>query len=89
MSAREMWKWVPAILLAGTVGLAHGKLPPPSEEQKAKAAEAKEKAAVAAKKAHEALVKAQDRALENYRKTKGGGTASAMATKTSHTTHKK
>jgi hypothetical protein len=80
MSTRGIWKWVPALLIAGTVGLAYGKLPPPTEEQKAKAAEAKEKAAAAANKAKEALAKAQDHAVDNYKKTKGGG---AMATKTS------
>lgn len=78
MNARDLWKIVPALLVAGSVGLAYAKLPPPTEEQKAKAAEAKEKAAVAAKKAGEALGKAQDRAVDNYRKAKGGG--SAMAT---------
>jgi len=86
MSARGIWKWVPAVLVAGTVGLAYGKLPPPTEEQKTKAAETKEKAAVAAGKAKEALAKAQDRAVDNYKKTKGGG---AMATKTAAGAHKK
>jgi hypothetical protein len=78
MNARNVWKIVPALFLAGSVGLAYAKLPPPSDEQKAKAAEAKEKAAAAAKKATEALGKAQDRAVDNYKKGKGGG--SAMAT---------
>ena len=86
MSARGIWKWVPAILIAGTVGLAYGKLPPPTEEQKAKAAAAKEKAAAAANKAKEALAKAQDRAVDNYKKTKGGG---MMATKTAVGAQKK
>ena len=86
MSTRGIWKWVPALLIAGTVGLAYGKLPPPTEEQKAKVAETKEKAAVAAGKAKEALEKAQDRAVDNYKKTKGGG---AMAAKTAARSHKK
>lgn len=86
MSARGIWKWVPAVLVAGTVGLAYGKLPPPTEEQKAKAAETKEKAAVAASKAKEALEKAQNRAVDNYKKTKGGG---VIATKTAAGAHKK
>jgi hypothetical protein len=86
MSTRGIWKWVPALLIAGTVGLAYGKLPPPTEEQKAKATEAKEKAAAAANKAKEALTKARDRAVDNYKKTKGGGT---MATKTATGAHKK
>jgi len=75
MTMRGFWKCVPALLVAGSVGLAYAKLPPPSEEQKAKAAEAKEKAAAAAKKEAEALARAQDRAVENYKKTKGGGGA--------------
>jgi hypothetical protein len=79
MSTRAMWKWVPAILVAGTVGLAYAKLPPPTEEQKAKAVEAKDKADAAAKKQTEALVKAQDRAVERYKKEKGSGTVAAKA----------
>lgn len=86
MNTRRIWRWVPAVLVAGTVGLAYGKLPPPTEEQKAKVAETKEKAAVAAGKAKEALEKAQDRAVDNYKKTKGGG---AMAAKTAARSHKK
>ena len=70
-SARTIWACVPALLVAGSVGLAYAKLPAPTEEQKAKAAEAKEKAAAAAKKSDEALARAQDRAVEHYRKTKG------------------
>jgi hypothetical protein len=79
MSTRAMWKWVPAILVAGTVGLAYAKLPPPTEEQKAKAVEAKDKADAAAKKQTEALVKAQDRAVERYKKEKGSDTVAAKA----------
>ena len=70
-SARTIWACVPALLVAGSVGLAYAKLPAATEEQKAKAAEAKEKAAAAAKKSDEALARAQDRAVEHYRKTKG------------------
>ena len=73
ITARGLWACLPALLVAGSVGLAYGKLPAPTEDQKAKAAEAKEKAAMAAKKAGEALAKAQDRAVENYKKGKGAG----------------
>jgi hypothetical protein len=85
-----VWRWIPALLVCGTVGLAYAKLPPPTEEQKAKSAEAKEKAAAASKKANEALGKAQDRAVENYKKTKGGGSGgAAVMTKTATTAPKK
>jgi outer membrane lipoprotein-sorting protein len=57
-----------ALLLALTVAGSSvwAKLPPPSEEAKAKAAEAKEKAAVAAKTEAELLGKSQDRVAEKY-----------------------
>lgn len=48
------------------VGAAQAKLPPPSDEQKAKAEEAKAKAAETAKKEAELLGKAQDRVAERY-----------------------
>jgi len=44
------------------------KLPPLTDDQKAKAEEAKAKAAEADKKGAEALAKAQDRVAERYRK---------------------
>jgi hypothetical protein len=71
MKAREMWKWAPAILVGCTVSLAFAKLPAPPPVDPAKAAEAKQKAAEAAKKGAEALTKAQDRAVERYKKEKG------------------
>ncbi|MGB7988303.1 MAG: formate dehydrogenase [Candidatus Methylophosphatis roskildensis] len=56
-----------ACLLAGMfAGAGYAKLPPPSEEQKAKAEEAKAKADEAAKKNAELLGKAQDRVAERY-----------------------
>jgi hypothetical protein len=56
-----------ACLLAGMfAGPGYAKLPPPSEEQKAKAVEAKAKADEAAKKNAELLGKAQDRVAERY-----------------------
>lgn len=56
-----------ACLVAGVfAGAGYAKLPPPSEEQKAKAEEAKAKADEAAKKNAELLGKAQDRVAERY-----------------------
>ncbi|MGQ0752091.1 MAG: hypothetical protein ACT4PS_16285 [Betaproteobacteria bacterium] len=83
------WRWVPALLVCGTVGLAYAKLPPPPPVDPAKAAEAKEKTAAAAKRDAEALTKAQDRAVENYKKTKSGGSGAAVMTKTVTTMPKK
>ena len=51
---------------AGLCATAFAKLPPPSEEAKAKADEAKTKAAEAAKKDGELLGKSQDRTAERY-----------------------
>ena len=81
MNAPKFWLVVPALLVAGTVGLAYAKLPPPSEEAKAAAAAKKEKDAEAAKKAGEALAKAQDRAVDHYKKSKGVKTAAAAPAK--------
>jgi hypothetical protein len=50
------------------VGMAYAKLPPPSEEQKAKAAAANAKAAEAAKKEAKALSRAQDRVVAHYKR---------------------
>lgn len=56
-----------ACLAAGAfAGASHAKLPPPTDEQKAKAEEAKAKAAETAKKDAELLGKAQDRVAERY-----------------------
>jgi hypothetical protein len=49
-----------------TTGAVFAKLPPPSEEQKAKAGEAKAKAGEAAKKEAELLAKSQDRVASRY-----------------------
>jgi len=57
--------------MAVTAGTVWAKLPPPSDEAKAKAAEAKAKADDAAKKDAEQLGKAQDKSAANYRKNKG------------------
>jgi hypothetical protein len=67
--------------MAATAGTVWAKLPPLSDEAKAKAAEAKAKADDQAKKDAEQLGKAQDRAAANYRKNKGIKTPAAMAEK--------
>lgn len=77
MNAPKFWMVVPALLVAGAVGMAYAKLPPLSDEAKAKAAEAKAKAGEAAKKDAEALAKAQDRAAAHYKKEKGIKSAAA------------
>lgn|SRR5574340_705857 len=55
-----------ALLAALVAGSAWAKLPPPTPEQQAKAAEAKEKAAEAAKKEAAALSKVQDEVVARY-----------------------
>ena len=63
-----------AALYLFTTGLAFAKLPPLTDEQKAKAEEAKATAAAVAKKDEESLAKAQDRIVSRYlqqQKTKG------------------
>lgn len=71
MKAGGLGKLLSALLVAGVVGAAFAKLPPPTEEQKAAAAAAKAKAAEAAKREAEALARAQDRVVERYKKEKG------------------
>ena len=59
-------------LFAGVIAASHAKLPaPPAKSDAEKAAEA-EKAAAAKAKDAESLGKAQDRAVANYKKSKGG-----------------
>lgn len=77
MKAPRFWMVVPTLLVAGVVGLAYAKLPAPSAEQKAMAAEKKANADAAAKKAAEALAKSQDRVVERYKKAKGMKTAAS------------
>ena len=55
-----------AALCLYTTGAVLAKLPPPSEEQKAKAEEAKAKAGEAAKQDAELLGKSQDRVASRY-----------------------
>ena len=79
MKAPRFWMVVPALLVAGAVGLAYAKLPqaPLDDAAKAKAAEAKAKAAEGAKKDAEALSKSMDRVAERYKKEKGIKSAAA------------
>jgi hypothetical protein len=77
MKVPAVWKWVPALLVGGTVSVAVAKLPAPPPMDPAKAADAKQKAVEAAKKQAEALAKAQDRVVERYRKEKGASVAAA------------
>lgn len=82
MKAPRYWMMIPALLIGGAVGLASAKLPAPPPVDPEKAAAAKAKAAEASKKAAEALTKSQDRAVDNYKRSKGGAmTASAPAQK--------
>jgi hypothetical protein len=55
-----------ALVATAIAGVAIAKLPPPTEEQKAKAEEAKAKAADAAKKESELLNKWQDITAQKY-----------------------
>ena len=71
MNAPKFWMVVPALLVAGAIGLAYGKLPAPSDEAKAAAAAKKAQAAEAAKKAAANLAKSQDRVVERYKREKG------------------
>jgi hypothetical protein len=79
MKAPKFWMVIPALLVAGAVGLAYAKLPQPAMDDaaKAKAAEAKAKAADATKKARADEEKAMDRVVERYKKEKGVKTAAA------------
>ncbi len=79
MNAPKFWMVVPALLVAGAVGLAYAKLPQPpmDDAAKAKAVEAKAKAAEAAKKARADEEKAMDRVVERYKKEKGVKTAAS------------
>ena len=70
-----------SVAMAATAGTVWAKLPPPSDEAKAKAAEAKVKADDAAKKDAEQLGKSQDKAAANYRKNKGTKAPASMAGK--------
>ena len=73
MARRDAARWICTAAVAFTlgVGLAYAKLPPLTDEQKAKAEEAKAKAAEATKKAREQEERAMDRVAERHKKEKG------------------
>src|SRR4029450_914387 len=73
VNALKTWRTIGTAVVALMVGagLAYAKLPPLSDEAKAKANEAKAKAADAAKAAREAEEKAMDRIAVRYKKEKG------------------
>ena len=73
----KFWMVIPALLLGSAVGMVNAKLPPLSDEAKAKAAAAAAKKKEAAAKAAEALAKAQDRAVANYKKGPAAKTAAS------------
>jgi len=79
MNAPRFWMVVPALLVAGAVGVAYAKLPQPpmDDAAKAKAVEAKAKAADATKKARADEEKAMERVVDRYKKEKGIKTAAA------------
>jgi len=66
-----MKKTIAALSALGVIGAAFAKLPPASEEAKAKAEEAKAKAAWSDKVAAYQLCLVQDRVAAHYRKTRG------------------
>lgn len=73
MSKTAMWKLAAAMTLCCVTGMASAKLPAPPPVDPSKAEEAKKKAAETAKKEAEQMAKAQDRAVERYKKEKKGG----------------
>jgi hypothetical protein len=81
MNAPKIWKIIPTLLVCGAVGMASAKLPPPPPVDPVKAEEAKKKAAETAKKDADDLGKAQDRAVNHYKKQKGGAKPTTTAKK--------
>ena len=79
----RMLSGIVAALLSLSMGAAWAKLPPPTEEEKAKAEATKKKAAEDAAVEKQKLEKAQDRIVQKYKEGKsdaGSKTASASAT---------
>lgn len=76
------WVMVFGFMLAGgAAGTADARLPPPSEAQKAMAVAARARAQEEAVKQAAALSRAQDRAVENYKRGKNGTSAATAAGK--------
>jgi hypothetical protein len=73
MNKAAWCKLAAAALLCGVTGMASAKLPAPPPADPVKAEEAKKKAAETAKKEAELMAKAQDRAVERYKREKKGG----------------
>lgn len=74
-----MNKFICMMLCLMATGMAVAKLPPPSEEAAAKAAEAKAKAAWGSKVSAYKLCQAQDKVVARYRQEKGAGTTAPAA----------
>src|SRR5882724_70353 len=66
MNKQAFIRWLVPLMAAVFVGAVWAKLPPPTDEQKAKAEETKVKTAEAAKKDAEMLTKAQDKVAQRY-----------------------
>lgn len=74
-----MHKLIVALIGLMVTGMAGAKLPPPTEEANAKAAEAKDKAAWTDKVAAYQLCRSQDKVAAYYKKTKGSTVKPATA----------
>jgi hypothetical protein len=70
MNTKKTAAMLAAALIGCACGVASAKLPPLTDDQKTKAAEAKAKADEAAKRDADLLGKYQDRAAENYKRAK-------------------
>jgi len=83
MNAPKFWMVIPALLVAGVVGMAYAKLPvaPMDDAAKAAAAEKKAKAAEAAKADRALEEKAMDRAVDRYKREHGIKSAGAAPAK--------
>jgi hypothetical protein len=81
MNARKTGMALAALVTGLAVGIASAKLPPPTDDQKAKAEVAKAKASETAKKEAELLAKSQDRAVDNYKRGKVVKTGAGPATR--------
>jgi hypothetical protein len=73
MTAGNAGSWAAVLAACAFIAAAHARLPAPTEEQKAKMAEAKTKAGESVKRQADLLGKAQDRAVERYLKVTGKG----------------
>jgi len=81
MSMKQICAGIAAVVTGCAFGMALAKLPPATDDQKAKAAEAKVKADEGAKKEAELLGKYQDRAVDRYKKAGVAKTGATAAVK--------